>query len=136
MTEANNVEDTSVRIEIIPQNSSQLVDTEMSGESDEVKQETKALIEAIRKRAQSEAESAGSLTRETYLAAVRRARETIEHNQLIERDRIEYNWHLLQAEAEKSWESIAKEVAGLGDRLLDAARAAWEAFTAPRPRSE
>ena len=137
-SELNN-EDTSIKIEIIPQSSqitaqtNDLVETEMAGESDDLKSETKALIDALKKRAQAEAQSAGTLTRETYLNAVRRARETIEHNQLIERDRIEHSFELIQREAEKNWQSVAKEVAELGDRLADAAKAAWEALTAPRP---
>lgn len=128
------VEDTSVRVEILPQ-TNEMVESQMSNESDDLKQETKALIEAIRRRAVTEASSAGTLTRDTYLTAVRRAREAIESNQLIERDRIEYSWHLLQKEAEKNLESVVKEVAELGDRLTDAAKAAWEVLTAPRPRS-
>ena len=141
-SEPNNVEDTSVKIEIIPQSgqiSSQtndLVETEMAGESDDLKSETKALIEALKKRAQSEAQSAGTLTREAYLNAVRRARETLEQNQLIERDRIEHSFELIQREAQKNFESVVKEVAELGDRLADAAKAAWDALTAPRPRSD
>lgn len=143
-SEPNNV-DTSVKVEIIPQNMSvtppqsevsqqtnDLVEAEMAGESDDLKNETKALIDALKKRAQAEAQSAGTLTREAYLSAVRRARETIESNQLIERDRIEYSLYLIQKEAERNWQSVLKEVADLGDRLADAAKAAWEAFTAPR----
>jgi len=61
--------------------------TSENGETDEVKQETTALLEAIKNRAQAEAESAGTLTRETYLNAVRQAREAIERDKLIERDR-------------------------------------------------
>jgi len=133
-TEPNNVEDTSVRIEIMPQ-TNEMVEAEMSGESEDLKSETKALIDALKKRAQAEAQSAGTLTRETYLSALRRAREAIEGNQLIEPDRIEYSFHLMQKEAEKNWESITKEVAQLGDRLADAAKAAWDTLTAPRPRS-
>ncbi len=117
-----------------------LVEKELSGESDEVKRETKALIEAIKLRAQSEAKAAGDFTRETYLNAVRQAKETIEQNQLIkpqpiEPERITESIRLIQMEAEKNWESIVKEVATLGDRLADAAKAAWDAFTAPRPHS-
>jgi ElaB/YqjD/DUF883 family membrane-anchored ribosome-binding protein len=131
--EANNMEDDAVKIEIIPQNSNALVDEQMAGESDEIKNETKALIEAIRTRAQAEAQSAGSLTRETYLNAVRRAREFVEENQpLIERDRLENSYEHLKQEAEKNWETIAKEIHEFGDRLADAAKAAWDAFTAPR----
>lgn len=140
MTSNMNDEDTSVKIEIIPQSSqistqtSDLVEAEMAGESEDLKSETKALIDALKKRAQAEAQSAGTLTREAYLNAVRRARETIEQNQLIERDRIEHSFELIKKEAERNWEPIAKEVAELGDRLADAAKAAWETLTAPRPR--
>lgn len=139
-SEPNNV-DTSIRVEIIPQSgqissqTSDMVETEMAGESEDLKSETKALIDALKKRAQSEAQNAGTLTREAYLNAVRKARETLEQNQLIERDRIEHSFELIKKEAEKNWESVLKEVAEIGDRLADAAKAAWEALTAPRPRS-
>ncbi len=132
MTTDNNNAD-SIKVEIIPQ-SNELVEREMSQESDEVKLETKALIEAIKARAQTEAQSAGTLTRETYLNAVRRARETIEANQLIERDRIEQSFDSIQKEVEKNFQSILKEFSEFSDRLADAAKAAWEAFNAPRSR--
>lgn len=131
--EIGNQEDNSVKIEIIPQDSSAIVEEQMSGESDEMKNETKALIEAIRTRAQLEAQSAGSLTRETYIEAVRKAREFVEQNQpLIERDRLENSYEHLKQEAERNWEAIAKEIQEFGDRLADAAKAAWDTFTAPR----
>ena len=139
-SEPNNV-DTSIRVEIIPQSgqissqTSDMVETEMAGESEDLKSETKALIDALKKRAQSEAQNAGTLTREAYLNAVRKARETLEQNQLIERDRIEHSFELIKKESEKNWESVVKEVAEIGDRLADAAKAAWEALIAPRPRS-
>lgn len=134
-------EDTSVKVEIIPQSSqvssqtNDLVEAEMAGESDELKGETKALIDALKKRAQAEAQNAGTLTREAYLNAVRRAREKIEGEQLIERDRIEHSFEMIKNEAEKNWESVIKEVSDLGERVAEAARAAWETLTAPRPRS-
>ena len=134
-------EPNDIRIEIIPQSSAisqetnALVEREMAGESEAVKSETKALIDAIKKRAQSEAQSAGTLTREAYLNAVKRARMTIEENKLIERDRIEHSFEMIQSEAEKNWHSVVKEVSEIGDRLAEAAKAAWEVLTAPRPRS-
>ncbi len=138
-SEPNNVD--SIKVEIIPQSgqissqTSDMVETEMAGESEDLKSETKALIDALKKRAQSEAQNAGTLTREAYLNAVRKARETLEQNQLIERDRIEHSFELIKKESEKNWESVVKEVAEIGDRLADAAKAAWEALIAPRPRS-
>jgi len=134
-------EPNDIQIEIIPQSSAisqetnALVEREMAGESEAVKSETKALIDAIKKRAQAEAQSAGTLTREAYLNAVKRARATIEENKLIERDRIEHSFEMIQSEAEKNWHSVVKEVSELGDRLAEAAKAAWEVLTAPRPRS-
>ena len=132
-SEPNNVDSSNVKIEIIPQTTNEMVDRELAGESDDVRKETKALIDAIKMRAQTEAQSAGTLTRETYLNAVRRARESVERNHLIERDRIEQSFEMIQREADKNWQSIVKEVSELGDRLADAAKAAWDTLTAPRP---
>ncbi|NMG09234.1 hypothetical protein [Brasilonema sp. UFV-L1] len=133
MTYNANNEENLVVVQVSPQ-TNEMVETEMAGETDEVKSETKALIEAIKRRAQAEAESAGTLTRETYVNAVRQAREVLEGDKLIERSRIENTFTLLQEEAEKNWHLLFKEVAELGDRLQDAAKAAWDAFTAPRPQ--
>ncbi len=131
-SEPNNVDSSNVKIEIIPQTINEMVDREMAGESDDVRKETKALIDAIKMRAQAEAQSAGTLTRETYLNAVRRVRESVEGNHLIERDRIEQSFEMIQREADKNWQSIVKEASELGDRLADAAKAAWDTLTAPR----
>ncbi|HAZ45364.1 MAG TPA: hypothetical protein DCZ55_13115 [Cyanobacteria bacterium UBA11371] len=130
----------TVIVQVTPQTDA-LVEKEMAGESDDLKRETKALIDAIKKRAQAEAaaatetaQSVGTMTRDAYLDAVRKARETLEQNQLLfERDRLEYSMKLIQMEAEKNWESILNEVKEWGDRLSEAAKAAWEKLTAPRP---
>ncbi len=129
----------TVIVQVTPQTDA-LVEKEMAGESDDLKRETKALIDAIKKRAQAEAaaatetaQSVGTMTRDAYLDAVRKARETLEQNQLLfERDRLEYSMKLIQMEAEKNWESILNEVKEWGDRLSEAAKAAWEKLTAPR----
>jgi septal ring factor EnvC (AmiA/AmiB activator) len=134
MTHNTNNEDNLVVVEVSPQ-TNEVVEAELAGETNEVKDETKALIEALKRRAQAEAESAGTLTRETYLNAVRRAREAIEGDKLIERDRLERSWINLQEETEKNWQSLWKDLSELGDRIQDAAKAAWDAFNAPRPHS-
>ncbi|AFZ02327.1 hypothetical protein [Calothrix sp. PCC 6303] len=129
----NNMESTpTVEIEITPQ-TNEMVDQEMINETDELKRETKALIEALKRRAKAEAESAGTLTRETYLNAVRRAKETIEGEKIIERDRIEDSFNSIQQEAEKNWQQLVKQFTELGLRFQDAGKAAWDAFHAPRP---
>ncbi len=134
MTYNANGDENVVVVQVSPQ-TNEMVETEMAGETDEIKHETKALIEALRRRAQAEAESAGTLTRETFLDAVRRAREAIEGEKLIERDRIENAFTILQQDAEKNWHEFWKQFAELGDRFQDATKAAWDAFNAPRPRS-
>lgn len=113
-----------------------LVKQEMPNASEQVQNETMALIEAIKKRAQSEAQGAGEVTRDAYLTAVRQIREVIEQDKLFDKEQIEYSFKLLQMDAEKNWESIIKEVASFGDRLADAAKAAWDALTAPHPLGE
>ncbi|MBD2385930.1 hypothetical protein [Cylindrospermum sp. FACHB-282] len=110
------------------------LETALAGETDEVKRETKALIEAIAKRAQAEA--AGTITRETYLNTVRQAREAIERQKLTERDhRLEYSWAVMQDEAERNWYLLMKEAINFSDRLQKAAKAAWEAFNYPHSQS-
>ncbi|MBD2429767.1 MULTISPECIES: hypothetical protein [Fischerella] len=131
MTYNPNNEENLVVVQVSSQ-TNEIVESEMAGETDEVKSETKALIEAIKRRAQAEAESAGTLTRETYLNAVRQARQAIEGDKLIERDRIEHSWLVLQQEAEKNWHLLLKQVEQFGSRCQDAAKAAWDAFNAPR----
>ncbi|MBF2074838.1 MAG: hypothetical protein IGS50_13900 [Synechococcales cyanobacterium C42_A2020_086] len=106
-----------------------LVEQEMAGQDVDLKRETKALIEAIKKRAQSEIQAARDLTREAYLAAVRRARESIEETKLIDPDRLEQSVQLIQQEAQKNWQSIADEIPRWGDRLTEAAKAAWTVLT-------
>jgi hypothetical protein len=113
-----------------------LVKQEMPDASEDVQKETVELIEAIKRRAQAEAQGAGDLTKDTYVTAVRKIREAIEQDKLFDPERIEYSFKLLQMDAEKNWESILKEVSTFGDRLADAAKAAWDALTAPRPNSK
>ncbi|PPS42828.1 hypothetical protein [Chroococcidiopsis sp. TS-821] len=95
----------------------------------DLKQETKALVEAIKKRAQAEIQAAEELTREAYLSAVRRAKEAIAQTQLIAPDRIEQSVQRIQRETQQNWQSIVNEIHQLGDRLGDAAKAAWAALT-------
>jgi hypothetical protein len=126
----NNLE-SSTPMAISPETDA-LVEQEMAGQNADIKQETKALIEAIKKRAQSEIQAAQELTREAYLAAVRRAREATEETKLIDPDRLEQSVQLIQQEAQKNWQSIADEIQHLGDRLTEAAKVAWNVLTQPK----
>lgn len=91
-----------------------------------IKQETKALVEAIKKRTQSEIENAQSITQDAYLNAVRSTREAIEHNKLLDPQRIEHSVEIIQKEAQENWQKIADEIADLGNRLQEAAQVAWD----------
>ena len=131
MTNESNHTDTSAIVQVSPETDA-LVEREMSGESEELKQETKALVEAVRKRAQSEAQSAGDFTREAYLNAVRQLRETVEQNKLFDPEQVERSFEMIHQEAEKNWNSIVKEVTDFGDRLAEAAKVAWDILTQPK----
>jgi len=117
---------------IISPETDALVEQAMADQTADLKQETKALIEAIKKRAQAEIQAAQDLTRESYLSAVRQARATIEQTQLIDPDLIEQSVQLIQQEAQKNWQSVTDEIHYLGDRLSEAAKAAWNVLTQPK----
>jgi hypothetical protein len=83
------------------------------------------------------------LTREIYLKAIRKARESVEQNTLIDSDQFEQN-------AEKYWQSVTKGTsdlgaklgaatmrgsAELGGRLNAAVKAALREFVAPHPKT-
>lgn len=127
MTENNNPDTNTKETSIVPVSSETdaLVEREMADESDQIKAETKALVEAIRKRAQSEIENAQTITQDAYLNAVRTARETIEENQLLDPKRIEHSVEMIQRDAQENWQKTVDEIALLGDRLQEAALVAW-----------
>lgn len=127
MNESNKTPETT-ETDIIPVSpeTDSLVEKEMAGESDQIKAETKALVEAIRRRAQSEIENAQTLTQEAYINAVRNAREAIEKNQLLDPKRIEHSVEMIQRDAQENWQKTVDEIKALGDRLQEAAQAAWK----------
>lgn len=107
-----------------------LVEQNMPHADESVRQETKQLIEAITRKAQSEAQKAGEFAQENYLAAVRDIRTEIEQFN-FDPERIEESIKLVQMDAEKNWESLVSEVENFGNRLNEAAQAAWSILTAP-----
>lgn len=139
MNEENQVPVTSAIVET--DESKALVETDMTPETTtrtqeaDMQTETNALIEAIKKRAQAEVQAAETAGRETYLTAVKNARLALEQNRLIDPDRIEAAVRHLQEDAEQNWNSIFAEIQSLGDRLSDAAKAAWDVLTEPRDRN-
>ena len=103
-----------------------LVEQEMAGQDEKIKAETKALVEAIKTRAQSEIDNAQTITQDAYLNAVRNAREAVEQNQLFDPKRIEHSVNMIQRDAEKNWQKTVDEITSLGDRLQEAAQTAWD----------
>ena len=77
-----------------------LVEKEMVGQDEQIKAETKALVEAIKKRSQAEIKNAQTLTQDAYLNAVRSAREALEQNQLLDPKRIEHSVTMIQRDVE------------------------------------
>ncbi|MCU0536274.1 MAG: hypothetical protein MUD14_20500 [Hydrococcus sp. Prado102] len=130
MTVESNVPKESSLVEVSEETKA-LVESEMPNETNEIKQETMALIEAIKTKAQSETQKAGEFTREKYLEAIRSVREEVDKMN-FNPDRVSDSMRLMQKEIEKDWDALVKQVAELGDRLNDAAKAAWDALTAPR----
>ena len=131
MSHEPNPSDTSAIVEISSETDA-LVETNMTSDSEAMKEETKALVDAVRKRAQADAQSAGDFTRDTYLNAVRQLRETVEQNKLFDPEQVEHSFEEIQHEAEKNWNSIVKEVTDFGDRLSEAAQTAWDILTHPK----
>lgn len=106
--------------------------------------QTVALFTAIHQRVLSELKAAGNLSRDTYLKAIRKARESIEQERLIDPEQFE-------KEAEKHWQSFArttsslgaqiglataKGASNLGQRLKAATKAAWSEFLTHRPTAK
>ncbi|MDV2997168.1 MAG: hypothetical protein N4J56_006873 [Chroococcidiopsis sp. SAG 2025] len=79
-------------------------------EVDDPKQQTLALFAAINKLILNELQGAGNLTREAYLKAIRKARESIESKILLEPEEIE-------KQAEKQWQSFVKSTSEVSNRL-------------------
>ncbi len=110
--------------------------TPTTAPSKPIQEETEALIDAIRTKAFSEAQKAGEFARDNYLEAVRKIRQDIEHRQVFDPEQIEDAMKQIQKEVEKDWESVVKEVTSFGDRLNEAAKAAWEILTAPKAQTD
>ncbi|WP_341738626.1 hypothetical protein [Microcoleus sp. CAWBG640] len=87
------------------------------------------VVDAIKTRAQSQVQGAGVVSREAYLKAVRQAREAVEQNKLIERDRIEQAVDQIQKESEKNWHVVVGEIESIGSRLTEASKSAFQALT-------
>ncbi|MBD2308729.1 FHA domain-containing protein [Chroococcidiopsis sp. FACHB-1243] len=99
-----------VAADVVSHSSALVKATPSNTEVDDPKQQTLALFAAINKRILNELQGAGNLTREAYLKAVRKARESIENKILLEPEEIE-------KQAEKQWQSFVKNTSEVSNRL-------------------
>ncbi|MBD2681276.1 MULTISPECIES: FHA domain-containing protein [Nostoc] len=74
------------------------------------KLQTQALLAAINKRILTDIKATGDWTRDTYIKAVSKARESIENNKLIDPEELE-------KEADKYWRSLSQGTATISTRL-------------------
>lgn len=126
----------SAIVETKPANPEVVNKSDSTSETEDVKEATEALVEAIKKLANSEMQAAGDFSREAYLKAVTRARETLEKIKLIDAEQIEKSVQDIQKEADKNWQSVLGEIMEFGDRLTKAAQAAWDVLTAPSTKDD
>ncbi len=109
-----------------------LVEKEMVGQNEQIKAETKALVEAIKKRSQAEIENAQTITQDAYLNAVRSARKALESNQLLDPKRIEHSVTMIQRDVESNWQKTVDEMTALGDRLQESCSSSMGYFAGTR----
>jgi len=111
-----------------------MVERQMPHESDEVKQKFGELIDAIKKQATTEMESAGELSRETYVEAVERAKMTLQRAQGFFQEQeaaLEKTARDMQNEATQTWETFLANLTSMGNRLDRAINNAWSILTEP-----
>lgn len=136
MSSEPSVDKESAIVETKPANTDIVKESDSNGQTEDVKEATEALVEAIKKLATSEMQAAGDFSREAYLKAVTGARETLEKIKLIDAEQIEKSVQGIQTEADKNWQSVLGEIMDFGDRLTKAAQAAWEVLTTPSPKDD
>jgi methyl-accepting chemotaxis protein len=84
----------------------------VNDEFSEVNQASQALVDALKRLAQAKIDSATDLTEATH--------QNIEHTVQEMRDK-----------ADRQWRMASDRIEDIDDRLINAAKAAWEIITAP-----
>ncbi|NJO20341.1 MAG: hypothetical protein HC838_10300 [Spirulinaceae cyanobacterium RM2_2_10] len=111
-----------------------LVEQRLPEESDEVKYHMMALIDAIKRRAETEINSAGDITRDGYVTAMRQAQETLQKTgDFFNEQRASLEDSIADVEdlATKRWETLLADAQKVGNRLDRAVNAAWKILTEP-----
>lgn len=111
-----------------------LVEKNMPNESDEVKQKFGELVEAIKRQATKEMESAETMSREAYVKAIEEAQMTLKKAQDFfqqQEQTLETNIDNVRNEATQQWEKLQADVQSMGNRVERAINAAWTILTEP-----
>jgi hypothetical protein len=93
-------------------------------------------FEAIRTKAIEMTKDLSQLSREKYLEAVRKSRETVEQNKLIEKEQVEQTVQDLQKQTDKNWQLFVSEIESLGTQMTDAANKAWHDLMSSVPQDK
>jgi hypothetical protein len=107
-----------------------IVKRDFAHEPDEVKDALAQLIEAVKRRARTEALSAGTNTKEAYLAALDKTRQMMAEKNIevpkLDRVKLDRAIDAIEIEARKNWKSVLREARSLSSKVSAAARSAWE----------
>jgi len=118
-----------------------LVEQRLPEESDEIKYHMMALIEAIKRRAETQMNSAEEITRDAYVTAMRQAQDTLQKTSALfeeQRSTLERSIADIEDAATKRWETLVSDLQKVGNRFDRAVNAAWKILTEPdaEPKSE
>lgn len=126
------VQPTHPETETVSPETRALVERSLPGESDEVQYHAMALIEAIKKRAETQMQATGDMTRENYISAMRQAQSTLETTGSFfteQRHTLATTLSQIEDQANKNWETLISDVQKVGNRIDRAINAAWQVLT-------
>lgn len=121
-------------IEISPETQA-IVEQKMPHASDDVKQKTMELMEAIKQRVQADLKAADDWSNEAYLKAVHSVQQDLVKAKDLSAKyeaELKQSVQLLEDEAQQHWYSLTEQANRCGDRLKQAADSAWAILTQPQ----
>ncbi|MDB9312902.1 hypothetical protein PN462_07300 [Spirulina sp. CS-785/01] len=130
----NETNQTETRTSEINPETRALVDQKMPNESDEIRYHMMSLIDAIKQQTEDQLESAGDMTREAYVEAMRQAQNTLQNTGLLldeQRESLEKTITGIEDTATQQWETFVNEFQNFSDRFERAVDAAWKILTEP-----
>lgn len=119
-------------IEPVSPETQALVEQNMPDESDDIKRHAMALVDAIKRRAETQIESTETMTREAYVEAMRQAQDSLERTGSFfeeQRKTVERNISDVENQATQNWEKLVSDVKKMGNRFDRAVNAAWQELT-------